>query len=264
MEEKYPERETIIDTLSKAGESPLKKYQQLFVGSAAMIDLIKYEFLTFFLASIPGAAGFFLRKVFYKNLFSTVGNGTIIGPCVTLRCPQQISLGNNVFVDNNVVLDAKGSSSHIHLGDSVLVGRNTILSCASATIKVENDVSIGPNCHLRAGICSIELGSHVTIGSHSAIISGNPGYRRLDIPMKSQVGSAGGITIGHDVWLGVGVRITDGVTIGNGCVIGAGAVVTEGVPDYAIAAGVPARVIGNRKHAADFDSCVHKFGSSGG
>jgi acetyltransferase-like isoleucine patch superfamily enzyme len=247
MEERYSERQTIIETLSKAGESPLKKYKQLFVCSASIIDLIKYEFLTFFLASIPGAAGFFLRKVFYKSLFATIGKGTIIGSGVTLRCPGQIILGEDVFIDTNVVLDAKGSNSHINLGNSVLVGRNSILSCAASMIKLGDDVSVGPHCHLRAGLCPIQIGSHVTIGSHSAVVSGNPGYTRLDIPMKNQIGSTDGITVGDDVWIGVGVRITDGATVGSGCVIGAGAVVIGDIPDYAIAAGVPAKVIGNRK-----------------
>lgn len=78
------------------------------------------------------------------------------------------------------------------------------------------------------------------------IISGNPSYDRTDVPMKQQVGSARGIKIGDDVWMGVGVRIVDGVKVGNGCVIGAGAVVLESIPDGSIAAGVPARVIGRR------------------
>ncbi|MDQ3796893.1 MAG: acyltransferase, partial [Pseudomonadota bacterium] len=56
----------------------------------------------------------------------------------------------------------------------------------------------------------------------------------------------GGIVIGDDVWLGVGVIVLDGVHIGNGAVIGAGAVVTRNVPDNAIAVGIPARVIGTR------------------
>jgi galactoside O-acetyltransferase len=90
------------------------------------------------------------------------------------------------------------------------------------------------------------LGSQLTVGSHTAIVSGNPDYKRLDIPMKRQVGSVEGITIGDDVWIGVGVRILDGVKVGTGSVIGAGAVVIEDVPEYAIAAGVPAKMIGTR------------------
>lgn len=51
------------------------------------------------------------------------------------------------------------------------------------------------------------------------------------------------ITIGHDTWLGHGAVVMPGVSIGNGAVIGANAVVTHDVPPYAIAVGVPARVI---------------------
>ncbi len=51
------------------------------------------------------------------------------------------------------------------------------------------------------------------------------------------------ITIGHDVWIGEGVRILRSVTLGHGCAVGAGAVVTKDVPPYAIVAGVPAKII---------------------
>ncbi len=247
MTERFIERETLIESLEKENESATSKYQELFVGNKSLFDLLKYEFITTTLSPIPGALGFFLRKKFYKFLFADFGRNSILGVHLTLRCPAKISLGNNVFIDDHAVLDAKGSHSRIHLASSVLVGKNSILSCSSSTIKIEEDVSIGPNCFIRAGLGTINVGSHVTIGSHSVIISGNPGYKRLDIPMKHQIGSGKGITIGSDVWIGVGARVIDGVKIGNGCVIGAGAVVLRDVPDYAIVAGVPARVIGSRK-----------------
>ena len=54
------------------------------------------------------------------------------------------------------------------------------------------------------------------------------------------------ITIGNDVWLGRNVIITNYANIGDGVIAGAGAVITKDVPDYAIVAGVPARIIGYR------------------
>lgn len=49
--------------------------------------------------------------------------------------------------------------------------------------------------------------------------------------------------IGHDVWIGNGVKVMKGLTIGNGSIVAAGAVVTKDVPPYAIVGGVPAKVI---------------------
>ena len=52
-----------------------------------------------------------------------------------------------------------------------------------------------------------------------------------------------GITIGNDVWLGMGAIIMPGVTIGNGVTIAANSVVTKNIPDYVMAGGVPAKII---------------------
>lgn len=51
------------------------------------------------------------------------------------------------------------------------------------------------------------------------------------------------ITIGHDVWLGKNVTITNYSDIGNGVIAGAGAVITKPVPDFAIVVGVPAHIV---------------------
>lgn len=50
-------------------------------------------------------------------------------------------------------------------------------------------------------------------------------------------------TIGNDVWLGRNVIVTNSANIGNGVIAAAGAIITKDVPDYAIVAGVPARII---------------------
>jgi phosphonate metabolism protein (transferase hexapeptide repeat family) len=51
------------------------------------------------------------------------------------------------------------------------------------------------------------------------------------------------VTLGNDVWIGHGATVLPGVSIGTGAAIGAGAVVTKDIPDFAIAVGVPAKII---------------------
>lgn len=51
------------------------------------------------------------------------------------------------------------------------------------------------------------------------------------------------VVLGNDVWIGHGAIVLPGVQIGTGAAIGAGAVVSKDVPAFAVAAGVPAKVI---------------------
>lgn len=57
--------------------------------------------------------------------------------------------------------------------------------------------------------------------------------------------------VGHDVWIGYQVIVMPGVRIGNGSIIASGSVVTGHVPDYGIAGGNPATLIGRRHSDQD-------------
>lgn len=90
----------------------------------------------------------------------------------------------------------------------------------------------------------IRIGKFVNIGPELRVLTKGHCIERTDIPMQQQgYTEEKEVVIGDDVWIGLRVTILPGVHIGNGSVIGAGAVVTRDIPDYAVAVGVPARVV---------------------
>jgi len=92
----------------------------------------------------------------------------------------------------------------------------------------------------------IEIGSDTIIGPGVKIIAENHRFSSSNVPIREQGTSRRGIKIGTDCWLGANCVVLDGVSIGDHVVVGAGAIVTHDIPDWAIAAGVPARVLRQR------------------
>lgn len=111
---------------------------------------------------------------------------------------------------------------------------------------------IGPNVYVGA-FCvlgEIALEEDVLLGSNVSIINGGRQHRieRLEIPVREQPGCFPRVTVSRDSW--IGDRAVVMADVARQCVVAAGAVVTKNVPDDAIVAGVPARIIGWR-HQCD-------------
>ena len=90
------------------------------------------------------------------------------------------------------------------------------------------------------------------MGTDCVIITRSHRHDRTDIPMMDQgFEEERPVFVGNDVWLGDRGIILPGVHIGDGCIIGAGSVVTRDIPPYSVAAGIPAKVIKDRKNAEE-------------
>lgn len=107
-------------------------------------------------------------------------------------------------------------------------------------------VSINARASLDGGAGGIHIGDGTRIATGAALYAFNHGLAP-DRPIREQPVKSRGIRVGADVWIGANAGITDGVTVGDHAVVGMGAVVTRDVPAWAIVAGVPARVVGDRR-----------------
>lgn len=161
--------------------------------------------------------GYVLYNFFAKNLPSAtsrlkIGQQKIRGFCGKLILKE---CGKNVNIEKGAVFSAKAS-----LGNNSGFGKRALIQ---GEVKVGDNVMMGPDC---------------------IIYTQNHRFDDLETPMIEQgFQEEIPVVIGDDVWIGVRVTILPGVHIGNHTVIAAGAVVTKDIPDYAIAGGVPAKVL---------------------
>jgi len=111
-------------------------------------------------------------------------------------------------------------------------------------------ISIGAGTFLNLGVMLasqelLEIGEHCMLANGCFVTDANHRYDDPSKPVPWQgFDSKGPTRIGANCWLGAHVVVTSGVTIGERCVVGANSVVTHDLEAFSIAAGLPARVIG--------------------
>jgi acetyltransferase-like isoleucine patch superfamily enzyme len=234
------------DQLFDARSSALEKYARLVVGRAGWWALVKHEFVTLASQAVPGALGLVLRKALYPRLLGACGRNVVFGQNVVLRHPGKIRIGDNVVIDDHCLLDAKGDGNGgITIGTGVFIGRNSILSCKNGDIAIGDRANIGFNCEVFSA-STVTVGADVLMAAYCYVIGGDHEYADVSKPVTEQGRRSKGVAVGDGVWLGAGAKILDGVRIGGHAIIGAGAVVRIDVPEYAVAAGRPARLLGLR------------------
>ena len=161
----------------------------------------------------------FARKLPYQPI-----PGYKFGNYLRGFCCKKIfkKMGKNVTIKSMAYF---GDGLNIEIGDFSQLGINC---------KVENDLI---------------LGKYVLMGPDVIIYSSSHEYSNPEVPVMMQgAKERKRVVIGDDVWIGTRVIIMPGTQIGNHVIIGSNAVVTHDIPDYAIVAGIPARIIKHRKN----------------
>ena len=154
----------------------------------------------------------FIRGMYYiinsifgcrRSRFGKIGKNVILGAPCTIENPANVFIGDNVFIGS---------------------------CCISA---------LNAKCIIKEN-SAIAAGFNVQTGNHARIL----GCFITDITEKNKPkGYDHDVVVESDVWIGSKVTLLSGVTVGRGATIAAGAVVCKDVPPYAVAGGVPAKVI---------------------
>lgn len=133
-----------------------------------------------------------------------------------------------------------GSGGKLIVGKKVATA-NTIFNLSSGSIYIGDYTIFGQNV-------MILTGRHNFVNGHRAgleVVKNGPewGGGEIEVPSEGY-----DISIGSGTWIASGALITGGVTIGDNVIIAAGSVVTKDLPDFAVAAGVPAKIIGDTRN----------------
>jgi len=155
--------------------------------------------------------------------FARCGDNCVFETGVLVFHPEKIDLGHNVYVGHQAIL--KGYYK--------------------ADMTIDDETWIGQQCFLHSA-GGLTIGARVGIGPGVRIITSRHSEAGRDVAILDSPIEFLPVTIEDEADIGTGATILPGVRIGRGAQIGAGAVVSEDVPDYAVAAGVPARVLRQR------------------
>jgi acetyltransferase-like isoleucine patch superfamily enzyme len=162
--------------------------------------------------------------------FRSMGEGSCIAfPPGAVSGESCISIGRDTLVAPFVSLAVgmpgepleRHSEAVISIGDRCVLGRGSSI-IARSRVTIEDDVATGPYVY-------------VTDHNHS--------YGDLEVPIGRQWPADDTVRIGAGSWLGSSVVVLPGADIGRHVAVAAGSVVRGVIPDFSVAAGVPAKVV---------------------
>jgi acetyltransferase-like isoleucine patch superfamily enzyme len=134
----------------------------------------------------------------------------------------------------------------MELGDAVFLGSQTMIQGRyDGTCRIGSHVWIGPHAYFDARNLVIE--DYVGWGPGAKVLGSSHTGNPTDVPIIATELTIKPVIIGYGADIGTNATILPGVRVGANAIVGAGAVVTADVPEYAVVAGVPAKVIRYRQ-----------------
>jgi acetyltransferase-like isoleucine patch superfamily enzyme len=163
-----------------------------------------------------------MRRVLVRAMCRSVGHALQVGPGVVFKHPETMEFGDAVFIGAQAMIQGR----------------------FDGTCRIGNHVWIGPQAYFDAR--SLELEDYVGWGPGAKVLGSAHTGEPVEAPIISTALVIKPVFVGFGADIGMNASILPGVNIGANAIVGAGAVVTHDIPEFAIAAGVPARVLRSR------------------
>ncbi len=154
---------------------------------------------------------------------------------------RRLKLDGLAFVPHGVVLQI-GPRGQIELGRWSWLGHGTKIRCHEGVVSIGAKTVLGQECTISA-YQHVSIGRECVIADRVMLIDFDHGTVEVDRPIRLQGIYKRDVRVGNNVWIGYGACILRGVTVGDNCIVGTNTVVTKDVPDNAVVAGAPARVL---------------------
>lgn len=168
--------------------------------------------------------GWAARAVLYKHMCSKLSLPSYIGKPVFASGLLQVSIGKRVRIFPGLRIEA----------------------IADGSIKIEDNVYIGQNCHITSQGSELVIGSGTDIMANVCITNIDHKYQEINAPILEQGVDTYETKIGKNCFIGHGAVIQAGVVLGNHVIVGANSVVCKlmgGYPDNCVIVGAPARIV---------------------
>lgn len=221
---------------------------------STIIDTV-IELIALFIRFLPSTLGNILRYQFYKRRLRSLGKGVTIDVGVYMLNPKHISIGDNTWIDKNVILVAGKSAT----------GERVVIEKENKSYKGERgELVIGKGCHIGINAMiqahgGVKIGDYCALGYGANIYSMSNHHKNLDnpkdfalysysakAPEKEQCLTIGPVVMENNTGLAVNSVILPGVTIGESSWVGINSVVIMDIPPKSIVIGSLAKLAKKR------------------
>jgi len=162
-----------------------------------------------------------------------------------LRHGRRLQTEGLCFICPRVQLEI-GRGATLRIGRWAWVGHGSKLRVHEGEVSIGAKTVMGQECTISA-FQHVSIGRECILADRVMLIDFDHGVVEVDRPIRQQGIYKRDVHVGNNVWMGYGACVLRGVTIGDNSIVGTSAVVTREVPQNAVVAGVPARVIRMRE-----------------